>query len=31
MVPRTKEELSKLVTEATVETYEELTAIDTAD
>ena len=25
MVPRTKEELSKLVTEATVETYEELT------
>ena len=25
MVPRTREELSKLVTEATVETYEELT------
>lgn len=25
MVPRTKEELSKLVKEATVETYEELT------
>ena len=27
MVPRTKEELSKLVTEATVETYEELTQL----
>ena len=31
MVPRTKEELSKLVTEATVETYEELTEAQKQD